>query len=149
MNVTVTEVLHVARPPDVVFDFTQDYARRREWDRSILEAEVLDAGPLPKVRIRGKGGLRGVLEHRLFDRPRRTSVTLTHVESMLLAGGAGSWSYAPCEGGTLWTQTNALALEGGFTSRILGPIVRAILRRATRDGMQRAKRIVEQSDPQG
>lgn len=139
MNVTVSEALHVAAPPELVWDFTQDYGQRSSWDRSILEAEVLESSPLPRVRIRGAGGLAGVFQYKLFDRPRRTSLVLTDVESWAISGGGGSWSYEPALGGTLWTQTNSLAVKHGW----LGPFVRWTLRRETRKAMRAAKRMVE------
>lgn len=149
MIVTVTETVFVARPPDVVWDFTQDYARRREWDPSILEAEVIEAevietGATPRVRIRAAGGLSGVFQYKLFDRPRRTSLVLTDVESALIRGGGGSWSYEAADGGTQWTQTNSLKLRGGFLAWPLAPIVRGNMRKATRRAMLSAKRMLEE-----
>ena len=143
MLVTVTETVLVARPPEAVWDFTQDYARRPEWDAAILEAEVIETGATPRIRIRAAGGLRGVFQYKLLDRPRRTTLVLTDVESRMIRGGGGSWSYEPADGGTRWTQTNSLKLEDGFIARLLVPVVRWNMRKSTRRAMHAAKRLLE------
>src|SRR5882672_2740781 len=143
MLVTVTENLQIARPPEVVWDFTQDYSRRAQWDQGILTAEVLAPSPALRVRVRAAGGVRGVFEYKLFDRPRRTSVVLTEVQSALLAGGGGSWSYEARDGGTWWTQTNSLRFKNGILFALLGGLVRWQLRSGTRKAMQTAKQMLE------
>jgi hypothetical protein len=143
MLVTVTESVQIARPPEVVWDFTQDYGRRAQWDPGILEAEVLASAPALRVRVRAAGGLRGVFVYKLFDRPRRTSVVLDEVESPLLAGGGGSWSYEARDGGTWWTQTNSLRFKSRFWFALLGGLVRRQLRNGTRKAMHAAKRMIE------
>ena len=149
MKVTVTEEIFVARPPEVVWDFTQDSARRTEWDRSILAAQILERGPPPRVRVRCTGGVRGELRYKLFERPSRTSVALADVESALIAGGGGSWSYEPSGAGTRWTQTNSLVFKGRVAHRLLGALVKWNLARSTRRAMRAAKRRIEAIEPAG
>ena len=142
-SLTVTASVFVRRPAEFVWDFTQDYARRPEWDASVLEATVLEHEPLPRVRVRCAGGLSCVFRYRGFDRPRRTSVSMEEVRSLLIQGGGGSWSYEAREGGTLWTQTNSLMLRPGWWRQLLAPVVRRSLRAATRRAMQRARALLE------
>ena len=139
MLVATTESIVVARPPEAVFDFTQDYARRTSWDRGVLSAEVLQRAPLPRVRVELAGGVRGVFEYKLFERPLRTSVALTEVRSPLFSGGGGSWSYQEHAGGTLWTVTNALRFKSRLAGWMLGPWTRFALRRGTRAALRAAK----------
>jgi len=40
-NITITESLFISRAPETVWDFTQDYTRRPQWDATILAAEVI------------------------------------------------------------------------------------------------------------
>ncbi len=150
-SVTITESVRVARPPAEVFDFTQDFARRVEWDRSILGAEVLAAAPAPRVRVRGAGGLRAVFRYRQFERPVQTSLVLEEVESAVIAGGGGSWRYTAEDGGnaTLWTQTNTLIVRSGWWRALLVPLVRRQLRAATIDAMRRARERIEGAGPTG
>ena len=143
-HVTVSESIVVRAAPEVVWDFTQDFARRASWDATVLEARVLSETPVRRVRIRGVGGLTCVLEYKLFERPRRTSLAMVEVEgSKLVAGGGGSWSYEPTSAGTLWTQTNTLAIADGPFAWLVRPLARMQLRRATREAMAIAARKIE------
>lgn len=142
-RVAITETIEVQCAPERVWDFTQDYQRRSQWDSSVLEATVLNRDPFPRVRVRLAGGVRAVLQYKAFHRPVRTSLVMEEVQSFLLNGGGGSWSYAPSEIGTTWTQTNSLKLNPGILSRILLPMVRWQLRTATRRSMKKAKALLE------
>ncbi|MCC7013865.1 MAG: SRPBCC family protein [Planctomycetes bacterium] len=139
MLVAITESIVVARPPEAGFDFTQDYARRTSRDRGVLSAEVLERAPLPRVRVELAGGVRGVFEYKLFERPLRTSVALTEVRSPLFSGGGGSWSYEAHDGGTLWTVTNSVRFRSRIVGWLLGPWTRFVLRRGTRAALRAAK----------
>jgi hypothetical protein len=142
-RVTVTESLFVKAPPEAVWDFTQDYARRHEWDRSILEARVVEGGAAPRVAFRAAGGVSGLLQYKQFARPRQTSLAMEEVKSWLVEGGGGSWSYEAKDGGTLWTQTNGLIVKPGWWRRLLLPMVATNLRTATRAAMHRARELLE------
>lgn len=145
MLVSVTESIRIEAPPEIVFDFTQDWTARARWDASVLEARVLAGTPLPRVAVRLAGGTSGVFAYRLFERPRRTSVALLEVRSALLDGGGGSWSYAAHEDGTLWTVTNSLHLRSPIVGWILAPFVRVALRRGTRAALAAAKAAIERA----
>ncbi len=145
-RVTVTESVFVRRRPEDVWDFTQDYSRRHEWDSSVFEATVLDSYPVPRVRVRCSGRLKSVFQYRQFDRPSRTSLTMEEVQSTMLAGGGGSWSYVEMDGGTVWTQTNTLVMKAGWWRRLLVPLVQRQLLLSTRQAMQRAKQMLENDE---
>ncbi|MGH2591930.1 MAG: SRPBCC family protein, partial [Anaerolineae bacterium] len=51
-NVTVKESIWIAAPIETVWDYTQDYAQRHDWDDSILEAEVVQEEPARLIHIR-------------------------------------------------------------------------------------------------
>jgi hypothetical protein len=143
-RVTITESLFVRAEPEVVWDFTQDFARRTRWDASVLEAEVLAESPQRRVRIRGVGGLRCVLEYKQFERPQRTSLAMTEISgSPLIVGGGGSWSYERDGGATRWTQTNTLLLGLGPLGWLAAPLVRWQLQRATRKAMSNAAHAID------
>ena len=130
--------------PEVVWDFTQDFARRASWDSNVRGAEVLTETPYRRVRI-GGGGFRCVLEYKLYDRPRRTSLAMVEIEgTRLITGGGGSWAYEPtATGGTRWTQTNTIELADGPFAWLLAWFADGQLRRATRTSMAKAKRAIE------
>ncbi|MFN7967399.1 MAG: SRPBCC family protein [Acidobacteriota bacterium] len=143
IKITITESIEVQRSPDFVWNFTQDYQRRCEWDASVLEATVLHREPIPRIRVRCAGGVQAVFQYKQFDRPYRTSLVMEDVRSWLIVGGGGSWSYAAHNTGTTWTQTNALTVHTGLLGRMLAPFLRYQLRSSTRRAMNKAKSIME------
>ena len=40
-TITVSETIHVERSPEAVFDYTQDYGTRTDWDDQIARAVVV------------------------------------------------------------------------------------------------------------
>jgi len=140
--ITVTASIEIGRPPEEVFDFTQDYARRPRWDRSVRSATVLAALPLPRVQVRASG-LDAIFQYKQFARPAATSLVMEEVRSPLVAGGGGAWSYRSTAGGTLWTQTNTIVLREGLLSRLLAPLIRRGFERSVRGAMARAKELLE------
>jgi hypothetical protein len=141
-TVTASETIHVDRPPDAVFDYTQDYGHRTEWDPSIAAAEIVSEEPR-RVRVRVPGVGTYVIEYRLFRRGDRTSAAFIDVDSSWMSGGGGSWAYRTRDGGTEWTQTNTIELGLGWLGRLLAPFVRRQLRSSMRTGMARAKTTLE------
>jgi hypothetical protein len=141
-TVTVTESLAVARPQEVVFDYTQNYGSRSEWDRSVVETQVLGDSPRRiRLRVRGLGSF--TVEYRLFRPPERTSAAFVDVTSAWITGGGGSWRYETSGQGTVWTQTNTLELKHPRLLRILAPLFERNLRSSMRRSMADAKRILE------
>ena len=54
--VSVTESIWVACPPEAVWDYTQDFTRRTEWDAGIAEATILAEDPRTvRVKVAGLG----------------------------------------------------------------------------------------------
>jgi hypothetical protein len=142
--ISVTESIWVAQPPEVVFDYTQDYARRRDWDAGVTSAQVLSDEPRAvRVGIRGLGSV--TVAYRLFRRPERTSAAFVDVRSSWFGGGGGSWEYQAEAGGTRWQQTNSLELKPGLVSRLAAPVIERSLRTSMRTAMAEAKRRLESS----
>ncbi len=142
-SITVSESIWLALPPEAVWDYTQNYANRPTWDASVLKAEVLFTDPAPRVRVEMAAGMRCILQYRLYERPRRTSLAMADVESRWFSGGGGSWAYEAKDGGALWTQTNTLVLRDGFVPGLLRPFVAWQLHRSTRQSLRKAKGLME------
>ena len=139
---TVTESILVTRSPDAVFDYTQDFARRPEWDAGILATEVLGTSPRTvRVTVRGLG--RMTVVYRLDRRPERTSAAFIDVRSRWIVGGGGSWDYEASDGGTRWTQTNSLELKRPRLAGLVARLLERGLRDSTRRSMAEAKRRLE------
>ncbi len=141
-NLTQTESIFVDASPEAVWDYTQDYSHRPEWDGAIASAEVLDPGPPPRVRIKGSG-IAAVFEYKQYDRPRRTSLAMVDVTSRWFEGGGGSWSYEAEGSGTRWSQTNTLVLKDGLRGRLMRAAIPWYLAASTRRAMREAKNRIE------
>ena len=144
--VTVSETVWIERDRTTVFDYTQDYARRMEWDRGIERVEVLATDPRT-IRVRMAGLGEATVVYRLDRRPERTSAAFVDVASRLVSGGGGSWQYEDTDGGTRWQQTNSLEVRDGWLPRLMTPFIRSGLRRSMRASMAEAKRRLEAAAP--
>jgi hypothetical protein len=140
--VTATESVRISRSPEDVFDYTQDYSTRSDWDSAVTAVTPITETPRT-VRLAVAGVGRFTVVYQLFRRPDRTSAAFVDVESRWITGGGGSWSYAPDRGGTLWTQTNSFELPVSAISRLLHPLIRWNLRRSMRRSMAKAKHRLE------
>lgn len=141
-TITVTATLRVERAPEAVFDHTQDYGRRAEWDRAVTDAQVLSESPR-RIRLTVRGLGRFTVSYRLFRRPERTSAEFEDVSSPWITGGGGSWRYEASGDGTDWTQTNTLELKRPRLLRSLAPLIERNLRSSMRRAMAEAKAIME------
>ena len=141
-TITVTESIHVGRPPDVVFDYTQDYATRTDWDPAVKRARVLGEDPR-RVEITSPGLGTYILEYRLFRRGDRTSAAFQGVGARMFSGGGGSWRYEADGDGTRWTQVNTLELRHPRLTGWLAGMVEGTVRSSMRKAMGRAKAIME------
>jgi ribosome-associated toxin RatA of RatAB toxin-antitoxin module len=141
-TVTVSHTVHVNRSPEEVFDYTQDYSTRMDWDPTVKSAKVLSEEPRRvQVDMEGIGPL--VIEYKLFRRGERTSAAFNDVRSRLIAGGGGSWTYDARDGGTDWTETSTLEFRNGLLGRLLAPVLRRNMRTLTSKAMAKAKSIME------
>ena len=95
----MTESIWVACPPGEVWDYTQDFTRRTEWDAGIAEATILQQDPR-RVRVKVAGLGRMTVVYQLDRRPERTSAAFVDVESAWVSGGGGSWEYEAADGGS-------------------------------------------------
>jgi hypothetical protein len=110
MNITVKDEIFIAAPQEEVWTYTQDWRRRKEWDATVVEAEVIEERP-PLVRVRAPLGVRYLARYKLYDPPRKTSVALEESTWGVFSGGGGSWDYTPTEGGTIFAQTNTIQIR--------------------------------------
>ena len=115
---------------DDVFRFTQDYAQRPSWDRSVRRASVLSESPSLRVRVTLRGGHEATFVYKAErdsgepgGRVRATSVTMTDIRSWLIHSGGGSWRYEEQNGHTLWTQVMSLTLRPGPVGILLRPLI--------------------------
>ena len=141
-TVTVSHTVHVDRSPEEVFEYTQDYSTRSDWDPTVKSANVLSHEPLRvQAVMEGLGPV--VIEYTLFRRGERMTAAFSGVRSRVFSGGGGSWGYQARDGGTDWTQTSTLEFRSSFVGRLLGPLIRRNMATLTRKSMAKAKAIME------
>ena len=142
-KVTVSAAIQVNESPTVVWDYTQDWRRRTEWDRSVVSAQYLSEVSPVAIQVQGAGGLKFKVNYKTIDRPRLTTLAMTETNSIWLKGGGGSWKYEDKEGKTLWTQHNTLILRDDLLGRVFRPLFAIILAITTRHIMRTAKANIE------
>ena len=143
LKVTVQKSIFIASSPEKVWDYTQDWNHRREWDDSVVEVLTQTTGPEKRVKARFAGGVVFEVEYKLNDRPRKTSLAMVNGTSKWITGGGGSWRYDAKDGGTEWVQTNTLVLADHVLTKAMRPLLQASLRWSTKRAMRKAKRRLE------
>ena len=142
-SITLKESIFINQPPEVVWDFTQDYQRRTMWDKSIIEATLIQKKPHRIVAIKAKGYNRMNFEYKLDERPNKTTLAITDAHSFFIKGGGGSWQYVPSGNGTLWTRTDTLVLKNGFWIKLVKPLVIFQVKLNMKYSMKLAKDLME------
>jgi ribosome-associated toxin RatA of RatAB toxin-antitoxin module len=131
---TVETIIEVDAPAGRIFDLSQDYGRRLDWDPFVRAIRSHNLGPDPvvggRVWVQARNGLEMTVEYVTVDRPRRLAVRMVS-RSNLFARFAGSWGFeARAPGRT------RVVFRYGFETRWrwLRPLMdRAIVRVFTRD----------------
>jgi hypothetical protein len=142
-SVNIKQTIYIDQPPEVVWDFTQDYSRRSLWDKSIIEANVIQHEPHRIIAIKIKGNSKMNFRYKLDDRPNKTTLAITDVHSIFIEGGGGSWQYLPSGNGTVWSRTDTLLLKNRLWIRLVKPLITFQVKRNTKLSMKLAKDLME------
>src|SRR5689334_4629775 len=90
--------LLIRAPRERLFDLSQDYALRTEWDPFVRDMRFLDGatqpGPGVRVRVRAYNGLTMTVRFVTFNRPAVVAMTMTE-GPWFLERFAGSWRFEP------------------------------------------------------
>jgi hypothetical protein len=130
-------------PRTEVWDFTQNYDHRMQWEKSVLEVKVIQAIPPREVMLKIKGNATMTFVYKLDNRPNKTTLAIKKIHSPLIEGGGGSWSYEERDGKTLWTQHNTLVFKNKIVVVLLLPLYRWMLKLQTATAMRNVKKILE------
>lgn len=91
-----TESITIERTPEVVFDFSQDYTKRLNWDTFLRKADLLfgakQAAKGVKALCVAKNGYGMVTEYVSFNRPKVTAIKMTDGPYMFKSF-LGSWTF--------------------------------------------------------
>lgn len=145
----ITESIDIASPPEAVFAFLTDPARRPEWDHSVVSEELLTPPPVaPGSRIRTRMSVMGrdvAFEWRVtaFDAPREMAA---ESDSGTLPARM-RFVFAESASGCL--VHSSLEAEPTGLLRFVEPIVEGAARSTLAEGLARAKRLIEEEHPAG
>lgn len=137
----------VDRAPEDVWDYTQNWNNRSEWDFTVKAAKYLSTSQ--PISIDVTGHLKFKVTYKMSDRPRLTTLVMSDIDSFFIKGGGGSWKYEAQNGSTLWTQHNILILRDDFIGLIFRPLFELFLKMTTKRIMRRARLKLESKMPQG
>ena len=91
-----TEAILINERPELVFDFTQDYTKRLNWDTFLKKADLMEgaiiAGKGVKAYCASKNGLGMVTEYITYNRPRVTAIKMI-VGPFMFNSFLGSWTF--------------------------------------------------------
>jgi ribosome-associated toxin RatA of RatAB toxin-antitoxin module len=91
-----TETILINEKIETVFDYTQDYNNRLNWDTFLKKAELIEgakqAGKGVKAYCVSKNGLGMVTEYVTYNRPRVTAIKMTQ-GPYLFNSFLGSWTF--------------------------------------------------------
>ncbi|MBK9247061.1 MAG: SRPBCC family protein [Ignavibacteria bacterium] len=95
-RIKFSESILICDSPETVFDFTQDYSKRLQWDTFLIQAELLGgaihANKGVKAYCVSKNRLGMTTEYVTFQRPRYTAVKMTQ-GPFLFKECLGSWRF--------------------------------------------------------
>jgi ribosome-associated toxin RatA of RatAB toxin-antitoxin module len=125
---TFEQAIEIQADPAALFELTQDYNRRLDWDPFLKEARLY--GDAPGVGVRAwcvaKNGLGMETEYIAFNPPKGTAVKMTR-GPRILATFAGSWRFqAIAPGRTRVVFRYHIAAAPRWLGFILDPIMRAV-----------------------
>jgi hypothetical protein len=126
----------IASEPAVLFELSQEYARRLEWDPFLREARLVGGAPRAGVGVHAwcvsRHGLGMETKYVTFDPPRVVAVRMTR-GPRLLAAFASSWRFeARPEGGTRVRIRVHVRARPRWLAWLIEPIVLGVFLRETR-----------------
>lgn len=95
-----TESIGIKAKPEFVFDFTQDYNKRLQWDTFLKKADLIDGATVADKAVKAycvaKNGLGITTEYVSFNRPKVAAVKMTKGPFMFSTFQA-SWNFKQLE----------------------------------------------------
>lgn len=91
-----TETILIDEKPEQVFDFTQDYNKRLQWDTFLKKAELIEGAVVADKGVKAycvaKNGIGMETEYVTFNRPKVTAIKMTKGPFMFKSF-LGSWTF--------------------------------------------------------
>jgi ribosome-associated toxin RatA of RatAB toxin-antitoxin module len=140
---TFKESVEISATPEVVFDVSQDYARRLAWDPFLKEARLEDegatVGPGSRVTCVARNGQAMETRYVSYQPPTVCAVEMTR-GPWFIRSFAGSWRFEPVDGGITRVDFiyNLVARP-----RVLTGLIGSVFARDTRRRLAGLKRAIE------
>lgn len=141
----LSESIVINSTPEKVFDLTQNYERRLQWDTFLSKAQLIDAKQADigvKAWCVSKHGLGMETEYVSFNRPKVTAIKQTK-RSLLFDRFAGSWTFEPNDQVVKVTFTYSYQLN--FPFGLFSKFVHQILGKNVQQRLRDLKSVAENS----
>lgn len=142
-SITIKNAILINKPKSIVWDYTQNYANRSVWDKSVLSAEVLHFSPNRIVKLKMKGKTTMTFVYKLDDKPNKTSLKAIVIHSSFIIAAGGAWRYEDQNGMTKWTRVDTLVIKETSIMSLFIWYIKLILNVQTRKAMKKVKQILE------
>lgn len=141
----LSEKINIADRQEVIFDYTQDYNNRLNWDTFLKKAQLiggaLKAAKKVKAYCVAKNGLGMETEYISFNRPKVAAVKMTK-GPFLFKTFSGSWSFREFKPGT--TEVTFLySFELRFPFNLFTSFIKRSLQRNVRKRLLDLKTCIE------
>lgn len=131
-----------------VFDLTQDYDKRKEWDTPMGEIRLLTPLPIGKgsqLKYIANNGFGMVVEYQNYQRPKIASIRMIS-DSKIFAHFGGGWRFEPIDD-TTTKITLAYSFDAKFLPKLLNPILGKIFARENRKRFNQLKAYAKKHYP--
>ena len=132
-SIKFSESIEIKCPVEVVFDYTQNYEYRLEWDTFLTTAYLLDNATKADKGVKAwcvaRNGIGMETQYVSFNRPQVTAIKMTRGPYMFKEFAA-SWTFKENEGITKVTFLYSFSLR--FPFNMAGFVVKKILQRNVR-----------------
>ena len=136
-------------PAHVLFDLTQDYALRAEWDPFPESYEFHEGATHPQIgvhlTVRARNGFRMRVEYVAFDRPRAAAIKMV-TGPWFIRRFAGTWHFSAAAGeATLVTFKYNVVAGPGPIGWLLQPFIDWSFSRHTKERLRALKSHVQRA----
>ena len=144
---TFERSIEINAPRAALFDLTQDYSRRLEWDPFLKEARLVGGANTPGVGVRAwcvaNSGMGMETEYVTFSPPERTAIKMTRGPAILKTF-AGSWVFeVVSDSRTRVVFRYHLSASPRWLKSVLEPILQFVFSRDMQKRLVALKRAVE------
>ena len=145
---TIKHQIEISSSQEEIFDLTQNYSKRLEWDPYLAEAYLLDGAKDANIGVKSlcknHSGSTMVSKYISFNRPNVAAVTMTE-GPWILKRFSGAWNVKYVkENSSILIFTYNFELKGGIMGKLLLPLAAAKFSKDMRARLISIKSFIEQ-----